>query len=494
MPVDRSIHVYSNSTTPLPSDTIPSTTPRSRHAALVLPPLVLLVLVTCTSNAMVVFCCRRHPKLRSVTWFYISSLAIVDFSVGLFAMVGMTLFTLHGYWPLSPALCTIWVTFDASYCSVSMFHLCLIAWDRYQALVHPTLYRLHQKCIKRALFLTIGAWILGIAVWVPVVLWVRLRATQREVRRTHCLFLPTSTFTCIQTLVVFALPICLLLYLYITCLVVLRRRSLSMLSVNRTRCTAQGITETNLLHQDQLGPALPYAAVNIKRCNTESNIASKFCFDNGDGGNPATNANGIHLELQRSSSDGGTEVAAPIQSVENTNCLLKTRGKETYCGGLERLKSRSLADLIKIKVQVHTTNSQNLAPIYSSSSLHINIESSYQYQQTVRSIRTLGLLVVAFLFCWLPFCTMWPIQAMCSSCVPLELYEYSYWIAYVNSLLNPFLYVLSNKDFRDAAKCQKILHSWAQRCQMTESSSFLSSPLPNIRKFCIPETWYNLYS
>ena len=72
-------------------------------------------------------------------------------------------------------------------------------------------------------------------------------------------------------------------------------------------------------------------------------------------------------------------------------------------------------------------------------------------EQQLRGIRTLGVVIFMFLFCWVPFCAFWPIVAYCpEGCIPLRLYVYSYWMPYVNSTINPLLYFLVNKDFRVA--------------------------------------------
>jgi hypothetical protein len=56
-----------------------------------------------------------------------------------------------------------------------------------------------------------------------------------------------------------------------------------------------------------------------------------------------------------------------------------------------------------------------------------------------RSVRTLGVVIGVFLFCWAPFCVLWPIQSLCGNCLPIGLYKYSYWAAYLNSTINPLL-------------------------------------------------------
>ena len=72
-------------------------------------------------------------------------------------------------------------------------------------------------------------------------------------------------------------------------------------------------------------------------------------------------------------------------------------------------------------------------------------------EQQLRGIRTLGVVIFIFLFCWAPFCAFWPAVAYCpEGRIPLDLYVYSYWMPYVNSTINPLLYFLVNRDFREA--------------------------------------------
>lgn len=68
----------------------------------------------------------------------------------------------------------------------------------------------------------------------------------------------------------------------------------------------------------------------------------------------------------------------------------------------------------------------------------------------IRSLRTLGAVIAAFMLCWLPFCLFWPISAYCADCISANLYQYSYWSAYLNSTINPLLYFAFQSDFRVA--------------------------------------------
>ena len=68
-----------------------------------------------------------------------------------------------------------------------------------------------------------------------------------------------------------------------------------------------------------------------------------------------------------------------------------------------------------------------------------------------RITQTLGVIILAYLICWLPFCLSWPIHAFCE-CVNIRFYDFTYWAAYINSTLNPILYFVINRDFREALR------------------------------------------
>ena len=71
-------------------------------------------------------------------------------------------------------------------------------------------------------------------------------------------------------------------------------------------------------------------------------------------------------------------------------------------------------------------------------------------RQNHRSVKVIGVVIFTFLLCWLPFCLFWPIAAFCETCIGAGWYAASYWMAYLNSMVNPLLYFTVNRDFRRA--------------------------------------------
>ncbi|KAH0615738.1 hypothetical protein JD844_026133 [Phrynosoma platyrhinos] len=74
------------------------------------------------------------------------------------------------------------------------------------------------------------------------------------------------------------------------------------------------------------------------------------------------------------------------------------------------------------------------------------------FKKEQKAARTLGIIVGAFTFCWLPFFLMSTARPfICGSrcsCIPLRLERTLLWLGYTNSLINPLIYAFFNRDLR----------------------------------------------
>lgn len=74
------------------------------------------------------------------------------------------------------------------------------------------------------------------------------------------------------------------------------------------------------------------------------------------------------------------------------------------------------------------------------------------FKREQKAARTLGIIVGAFTFCWLPFFLMSTARPfICGihcSCLPLRLERTLLWLGYTNSLINPLIYAFFNRDLR----------------------------------------------
>ncbi|XP_077072692.1 5-hydroxytryptamine receptor 1F [Siphateles boraxobius] len=77
-----------------------------------------------------------------------------------------------------------------------------------------------------------------------------------------------------------------------------------------------------------------------------------------------------------------------------------------------------------------------------------------------KAATTLGLILGAFVICWLPFFIHEVIVNVCSSCtLSPDMANFLTWLGYLNSLINPLIYTIFNEDFKRAfqklIKCKK---------------------------------------
>ncbi|XP_076644748.1 octopamine receptor beta-1R isoform X1 [Halictus rubicundus] len=91
----------------------------------------------------------------------------------------------------------------------------------------------------------------------------------------------------------------------------------------------------------------------------------------------------------------------------------------------------------------------------------LNVENGTSIRQQTKSwraehkaARTLGIIMGAFLLCWLPFFLWYLTTSLCGEACycPDTVVTVLFWIGYFNSALNPLIYAYFNRDFREAFK------------------------------------------
>uniref|UniRef100_A0A672TU09 G-protein coupled receptors family 1 profile domain-containing protein n=1 Tax=Strigops habroptila TaxID=2489341 RepID=A0A672TU09_STRHB len=72
-------------------------------------------------------------------------------------------------------------------------------------------------------------------------------------------------------------------------------------------------------------------------------------------------------------------------------------------------------------------------------------------QQDKKIAKSLAIIVCVFAICWAPYSLLMIIRGVCQGeCIHKSLYEITFWLLWLNSFLNPFLYPLCHVKFRMA--------------------------------------------
>lgn len=99
---------------------------------------ILVAIFAVVGNAMVILVFRKERRLRRRTNYYIVSLSVADFLVGLLG-VPFAILSSIGL-PRSLHLCLFTVSLLMVLCTVSIFCLVAVSIDRYWAILHPMGY------------------------------------------------------------------------------------------------------------------------------------------------------------------------------------------------------------------------------------------------------------------------------------------------------------------------------------------------------------------
>lgn len=79
-----------------------------------------------------------------------------------------------------------------------------------------------------------------------------------------------------------------------------------------------------------------------------------------------------------------------------------------------------------------------------------NLREARRTSREMRVFVTLTYIIIGYLVCWVPFHFVFDLTAFDPDLVPRVVYDTTFWLTYVNSTINPFLYNFCSPDFRRA--------------------------------------------
>ena len=170
-----------------------------------------IVAVTVLGNILVITAVFAEAKLRKVGNFFIVSLAISDLLVGLFVTPVALVYHLMEEWTFGAVFCDVWIAMDVVCCTASIINLCVISFDRYNAITRPLRYAL-KRTATRAAFIIAAVWTYAIIIAIPPFIGQGDRANQKT---ETCTISQDVTYTVFSTVGAYFAPLIVMVITYI---------------------------------------------------------------------------------------------------------------------------------------------------------------------------------------------------------------------------------------------------------------------------------------
>ncbi|XP_043193187.1 histamine H1 receptor-like [Amphibalanus amphitrite] len=383
---------------------------------------------------------------------FIMSLAAADLIVGVFVMPLGSLYAIKGEWVLGLTMCRIWLIVDYIASTASILNLCILSLDRYWSITAPLKY-LRRRTKRRALAMISSVWLLSSSwIW-PVVFFDWLVSPPLPDAGTSLCetgFAQNLVFKVVAAIFNFYIPWVSMMYLYVRMFAVIRQRS--KLEVGRF----------HLANRTASNGAEPADKQRVERRTSGSRRApldGSVSYDNlilmalpdlGGMAQYVGRYDGLHVQIELAEdADGESDQA----SLGGTPAPRRHRSRSRRAG-------RGAVVLQNAAARAASCAQRRTSPT-GGGSPQLNGSKSQPppagggniiLQREKKAAVQLGVIMGAFILCWLPYSILFVAVAVCPDCVDENVHMGSIWLGYLNSTLNPVLYPLCNANFKRAFK------------------------------------------
>ena len=324
---------------------------------------------------------------------------------------------MNGSWDLGLVPCLLWTGCDVFLSTTSIMHLCAIALHRFLGISYPLHFRSQQE-FRHVVALITPTWLISFAISLPLIIQGTAHTEHVLITRKdnkHQCGIFDNVFAIYSSMVSFFIPLVIM--------VIADIRSVQILRKSQVISTMNG----------QYSSSLPISR-SQSRSTTTSKDTSVYDLGNGE------------KDLQATS---------PLCEVRPNTTTSSTLAKPSNHDNTSRSSTEHVPAL---KVTHHRERSKSMGYIGMLSTRGMIKVNSRER----RAERTLIWVFVVFVVLWLPFFCTNLTYGLCTNCsIPPRLFQAFTWLGYISSGVNPCIYTLLNKDFRNAFK-RIILCRWCR--------------------------------
>ncbi|XP_059219974.1 alpha-2C adrenergic receptor [Stomoxys calcitrans] len=174
--------------------------------------VTILMIVIIVGNMLVIIAIATEKSLKNIQNWFIASLAVADFFLGLIIMPFSLANELMGYWIFGSWWCDIHSAMDVLLCTSSIMNLCLISLDRYWSITKAVDY-LKSRTPARAALMIAAVWIMSALICIPPLLGWKVKMPEGPLPK--CALSEDIGYVLYSALGSFYIPSCIMVFVYI---------------------------------------------------------------------------------------------------------------------------------------------------------------------------------------------------------------------------------------------------------------------------------------
>ncbi|XP_052752865.1 octopamine receptor Oamb [Galleria mellonella] len=424
--------------------------------------LALIDVLVIAGNCLVIAAVLCSSKLRSVTNLFIVSLAVADLLVGVAVLPFSATREVFEIWIFGDVWCSVWLAVDVWMCTASILNLCAISLDRYVAVTRPVSYPSIMSR-KRAKALIAGLWVLSFVIcFPPLVGWKDKKADEAETKDGWspnppcpwtCELTNDAGYVVYSALGSFYIPMFVMLFFYWR---IYKAAVRTTKAINQGFRTTKGKGMGSRFDDNRLTLRIHRGRGSARPHGSPLSTASNHSTSTSLSASPErlrrhSSARRAHEKVKISVSYPSSEQICP--TIENS----RSPSPSLYAVHYERDGRELTESRLRVRPSHHLTptcyDEYDDKPRATRRMGKRNIKAQVKrFRMETKAAKTLGIIVGGFVFCWLPFFSVYVVRAFCGECVTPIVFSVLFWLGYCNSAINPLIYALFSKDFRFAFK------------------------------------------